>query len=297
VTLAIATRLYGEYLGHQGLYERALIHIEQAIDLFGAHGAQHEQAITMAMSGRCYCSRAGRLIEAFNYAARAREIAAPTGDAQLRAWGGMEAEPYMYKGLWDELIPVGEEGLAVAWEIGEWSPVLFISAWLGIAYLKLGRLNEARRCILRAVQEARVRTLNPFATTYLHIALARLHLAEENPTEALTTARIALEMADRSGFQLERGAARRVLAQAYEAIGAREEAESEFRASLELLESIQSPPELGQTLLAYGRFMLPDDVEGRRLIQRACGLFEEIKASGWITEARASLEERELASR
>ena len=55
--------------------------------------------------------------------------------------------------------------------------------------------------------------------------------------------------------------------------------------------------EMLQTLLAYGRFMLPDDVEGRRLIQRACGLFEDIKASGWIAEARASLEGRELASR
>ena len=223
VTLAFAARFYGEYLGHQGLYERALIHIEQAIDLFGAHGARQDQAMTMAMSGRCYCSRAGRLVEAFNHAARAREIAASTGDARLKAWGGMEAEPCMYKGVWDELIPVGEGGLAVAWEIGEWSPVLFISAWLGIAYLKLGRLNEARRCVLRAIQEARVRSFNPFHTTYLHIALAQLHLAEQNPTEALTTARSALEMADRSSFQLERGAARRVLAQAYAATGAREE--------------------------------------------------------------------------
>jgi class 3 adenylate cyclase/tetratricopeptide (TPR) repeat protein len=293
LTLATAAWSYGEYLGQHGQYDKALTHIEQAIDLFGAHEARHDHAISMAMSGRCHCSRAGRLNDAFTYAGRAREIAAAMGDARLKAWGGMEAEPCMYKGLWNQLVRVGEEGLAVAWEIGEWAPIFFISAWLGIAYLKLGRADEARRVILRAVEEARVRTFSPFLVTYLHIALAQLHLAEDNLTEALTTARRALELADRSGFQLERGAARRVLAQVYGAIGSRAEAESEFRASLEILEDIQSRPELGQTLLAYGRFGVSDDAErGRRVIDRALRLFEEIDATGWIAEAKAALGER-----
>ena len=101
---------------------------------------------------------------------------------------------------------------------------------------------------------------------------------------------MALELADRSGFQLERGAARRVLAQVYEAMGGRVEAESEFRASLEILEDIQSRPELGQTILAYGRSGFSDDAErSRRLIARALRLFEEIGATGWIAEARAAL--------
>jgi tetratricopeptide (TPR) repeat protein len=290
LTLAMAAMNYGEYLGQHGQYEKALVHIEQAINLFGTHDARHDHAISMAMSGRCHCSRAGRLTDAFTYAGRARDIATAMGDARLKAWGGMEAEPCMYKGLWDQLVRVGEEGLAVAWEIGEWAPILFVSAWLGIAYMKLGRLDDARRVILLAVQEARVRTFSPFVITYLHIALAQLHLAEENPTEALTTARMALELADRSGFQLERGAVRRVLAQAFEAIGSRAEAESEFRASLEILEDIQSRPELGQTLLAYGRFKLRDDAAGsRRVMDRALRLFEEIDATGWIAEARVAL--------
>jgi len=289
LTLAMATRNYGEYLGQHGHYERALIFIEQAIDLFGAHGAHHDEAISMAMSGRCYCSRAGRLTDAFGYAARARDIAASTGDARLKAWGGMEAEPYMYKGLWDQLVPVGEAGLAVAWEIGEWPPVLFISAWLGIAFMKLQRLSDARRVVLRAVHEAPMRTFSPFLITYLHIALAHLYLAEQNPSEALSTARIALELADRSGFQLERGAVQRVLAQAYDACGSRAEAESAFRASLDILEDIQSRPELGQTLLAYGRFKSSDDVGGRDLTERALRIFEDIEATGWISEARIAL--------
>jgi tetratricopeptide (TPR) repeat protein len=290
LTLAMAAMNYGEYLGQHGRYEKGLVHIEQAIDLFGAREAPHDHAMSMAMSGRCHCSRAGRLTDAFTYAGRAREIAASMNDPRLKSWGGMEAEPCMYKGLWDQLARVGEEGLAIAWEIGEWGPILFVSAWLGIGYLKLGRVNEARRVILRAVQEARVRTFSPFSITYLHIALAQLHLAEENPTEALTTARTALDLAERSGFRLEHGAAYRVLAQAYEAMGSWAEAESKFRASLEILEDIQSRPELGQTLLAYGRFKLRDDAEGgRRVIDRAFRLFEEIGATGWIAEARVAM--------
>lgn len=293
LTLAMAAMNYGEYLGQHGHYEKALVHIEQAIDLFGTNDARHDHAFSMAMSGRCHCSRAGRLTDAFNYAERAREIAASMGDARLKAWGGMEAEPCMYKGLWDRLARVGEEGLAIAWEIGEWAPILFISAWLGIGHLKRGRVDEARRVILRAVQEAGVRTFSPFLITYLHIALAQLHLAEGNPTGALTAARMALDLAQRSGFRLEHGAAHRVLAQAHEAMGSRDEAESEFRASLEILEDIQSRPELGQTLLAYGRFEFSDDAErGRRLIGRALRLFEEIEATGWVAEARAALDQR-----
>jgi len=290
LTLAMAAMLYGEYLGQHGQYDKGLVHIEQAIDLFRAHEARHDFAFSMAMSGRCHCSRAGRLDDAFTYAGRAREIAAATGDARLKAWGGMEAEPSMYKGLWDHLVQVGEEGLAVAWEIGEWGPILFVSAWLGIAYLKLGRLDDARRVILRAVQEARARTFPPFAVAYLHIALAQLRLAEGDPAEALATARMALDLAGRSRFRLEEGAAHRVLALAHEAAGDQESAEREFRASLEILEDIQSRPELGQTLLAYGRFRSRREADGgRRLIERARGIFEEIGAAGWIAEATAAM--------
>ena len=134
-----------------------------------------------------------------------------------------------------------------------------------------------------------MRTFSPFLITYLHIALAHLYLAEQNPSEALSTARIALELADRSGFQLERGAVQRVLAQAYDACGSRAEAESAFRASLDILEDIQSRPELGQTLLAYGRFKSSDDVGGRDLTERALRIFEDIEATGWISEARIAL--------
>jgi hypothetical protein len=59
---------------------------------------------------------------------------------------------------------------------------------------------------------------------------------------------------------------------------------------VEVLEATQSRPELAQTLLAYGRFRSRGgNGDGRVLIERALTLFEEMDATGWIAEARASL--------
>jgi hypothetical protein len=95
---------------------------------------------------------------------------------------------------------------------------------------------------------------------------------------------------------MEQGAALRVLGQACEAADQRAEAHARFRQSLEMLEAIQSRPELGQTLLAYGRFLArEDEAAGRALIARALSLFEEMDATGWIEEARRAQTETEIA--
>ena len=81
-----------------------------------------------------------------------------------------------------------------------------------------------------------------------------------------------------------------MLGQIHAAMGHEAEADAAFRRSLEVLEDIQSRPELGQTLLAYGRFRLLDDaIQGRRIVERALGLFEEMGATGWVEEARTTL--------
>jgi hypothetical protein len=57
-----------------------------------------------------------------------------------------------------------------------------------------------------------------------------------------------------------------------------------------VLEAIESRPELGQTLLAYGRFRARTDRStGQAMIERALELFEAMDASGWIAEARQAL--------
>ena len=286
---AFTAEYYGNYLGAKGQYVKALTHLDQAINIMSTEGAKYEQAMYMASGGRCYCARAGKLEEALSYAAEAREIGEAMGDARLLAWCAMESEPYMYKGLWEQVIRVAEEGQPVAWEIGEWSVIFWISAWLGIAYLKVRRLEDARRVLRRALKESQARSAAPWSVSYLHIAVAQLHLALGESDKALGTARKALELAERS-LRLEQGAANRVLGQVHEATGSREEADAAFRLGLQILGEIQSRPELAQTLLAYGRFKAGNDpAGGRTLIERALSLFEEIGATGWVNEARAAL--------
>ena len=121
-----------------------------------------------ASPGRCWGARAGRLTDSLAYAARAREIASQLDDARLKAWRAMEAEPYGYKGLWDDVVRVAEESLPIAWEIGEHTVIVFVSAWLGLAYLKLGRLDEARRVTTRGLAHGETRFAgNPFALSYV----------------------------------------------------------------------------------------------------------------------------------
>ena len=285
---AFTALVYGGYLGQVARYEAALAQIGQNIELLGTMGQMREQAYQMASSGRCYSARAGRLSEALDYAARARQLGERLGDPLVRAWWTMEAEPYMYKGLWADVIRVAEEGLPHCWEIKEWSVVFWVSAWAAFAYVKLGRPDHARRLLDRALPECEAQGASQVWTiVWLQMALAQLSLALGKGPEALTAAHRAADVAKQSHFRMEQGAALRVLGQACEAAGQRAEAHARFRQSLEMLEAIQSRPELGQTLLAYGRFLArEDEVAGRALIARALGLFEEMGATGWIEEAR-----------
>jgi tetratricopeptide (TPR) repeat protein len=198
---AFAAMRYGQYLGIRCQFEKSLSHTARAIDIAGLQGDQVQYAQLMAGTGRCWFSRAGRLDQALRYADRAREIGDAYMDARLRAWRAAEAEPYMYKGLWDDVVRVAEEGLPGAWEIRDWTLILFTSAWLTVAHLKLGRKTDARRILDRTFQEvpARVLGFEAYAAAYRRIVLARLYLAEGDPEHALGAAREALSAAQRNG--------------------------------------------------------------------------------------------------
>jgi tetratricopeptide (TPR) repeat protein len=290
---AFAVRRYGQYLGHPlAQYEKSLDHLARAVDLLGAQGELREQAIYMAKGARCYSARAGRLEDALAYAARARAAGDALADRLLQAWRGMEAEVYLYKGDWEDVVRVVDEALPIAWDIREWTVVIFSSAFLAIAYLKLGRPADARRALDRAFQEVPKRALglDAFGMAYASMASAQVHLATGDHGQALIAVRQALVFSEQSRALLEEGAAHRVLGQVHEAIGNRAEADAAFRRSIEVLEEIQSRPELAQTLLAFGRFRQGDNtLKDRAMVERALALFEEMNATGWIAEARAAL--------
>jgi tetratricopeptide (TPR) repeat protein len=285
LTRAFVGLRYGNYLGQRGRFDEAIGHVALAIDIMGAQGKLVDQGIMMAHQGRCYNARAGTLKEAIAYAMRAREAGDKLGDARLRASRGMEAEAYLYAGDWCPAVLAAEEALPLAWEIGDWGVVLWSSGWAAVAYLRLGRLTEARRLLERAFGELPVRALHTaLHLAYPRIASAEVHLAAAQFDNALNDARRALLISEEGRLPLEEGAAHRVLGQVHEAMGNRAQAEAEFCRSLEVLEGIQSRPELAQTLLAYGRFR--GDIA---LIERSLSLFEEMNAGGWIEEARAAL--------
>jgi tetratricopeptide (TPR) repeat protein len=278
-------------LGQVGRYDDALVQARRAIELYAAAGARLEQALQMNYGGRCWAARAGRFDESLAYAAHFRQMADELDDVQLRARRAMEAEPYIYLGRWHDAVRVAEEGLPIAFEIGEVGTTLFCSAWLGFAYVKLGRRDDARQVLDRALRWGETRiNANAFAITYVNTVRALAHLADGEPAEAISRGRRALEMSEQGRFALERGASYRVLGQAREVLGERSEADASFRQGLEIHSNIQSLPELGQTLLAYGKFRLANDRDdGRRLLERARLLFEEIGATGWAVEAAAVL--------
>ena len=278
------------FLGQSGRYAEALGHAGHLIETYGAEGQTFQQALTITAVGRCWAARAGHLDESLAYARQFRAIADEQGDTRLRAWRAMEGEPYFYLGRWDEVLSATGESLPLAWEIGEDSPIVFGSSWRGLAALKVGRLDEARRVLDRALIYATSRQMmTSFSLAYLTQARALLHLAEGQLDDALTLARKAIDFGVKSRFRLELGAAQRVLGQVLEASGDREQAGAALAQSLETFEEIQSLPELGQTLLAYGRFKLGDDAaEGRRLIARARDIFARIGAVGWVAEAAAT---------
>jgi tetratricopeptide (TPR) repeat protein len=288
---AFADLYYGGYLGQVGRYESSLLHIDRAIEVLGARGETSAQGYEMASGGRCYSARAGRLTEALDYAARARELGDRLDDPRLRAWRAAEAEPYMYKGLWQDAVRVAEESLPHCWEIREWGAAFWVSGWAAIAALKLGCQDVARRLLERALPECEALGASQvWGMVWLQMGLAQLSLSVDDKPAALAAARRAAELAEKSHFRLEQGAAFRVLGQSYEASGDASAADAAFRRSLEVLEAIQSRPELGQTLLAYGRFRTrTDTAAGQALIERALELFEAMDASGWIAEARQAL--------
>ena len=158
----------------------------------------------MAESGRCYSARAGKLDQALLFARQARSVADELDDPELQAWTAMEAEPLYYRGLWDEAIRTAEKALPVAWEIREWAVVLFSSAWLALACLKLKQLDKAQRVLERVYIKAPHLS---FSIQYAQIAYAEVQLATGRLGEALNTVRQALTVAQNCRFPLEEDAA------------------------------------------------------------------------------------------
>ncbi|MEZ5863575.1 MAG: adenylate/guanylate cyclase domain-containing protein [Geminicoccaceae bacterium] len=284
-------RQHAGFCGHMGRFQESEALVDRAIELLESLGSEVELGFAMASYGRCYRARAGKLQEALSLAERARMIADRVGDLKLRSWLAMESEPCMYKGAWDDTVVVARTYLPIAWGVGNWAVVLWSSAFATIAELRLGRLQAAEELIVRAVEEAAPPAGDDFPKIYAQIAMAQLRLAQGATDLALEAAELAMRHTERSMLpQLELGAAHRTCGEVLLAMGRLDEAERHIGQSLAILGAIQSRPELGQSLMAYGRVRSTTDPPlGQDYLRRAMTLFTEIGASGWVSEAEDAL--------
>jgi len=289
VQAEVASR-YAGFLGRVGRLEDCFVHTDRTIELYGELGEVAQQGMAMAGEGRCFSARSGRIDESLRYAARVRELARETGDRHLNAWKVMETEPYMYRGLWREVVDISREDLSVAYDSGDWLVVLFAAAWAGIACIKLGRLDEARKFLDDALTAVEDRVGLDYPRAYIQMVLARLQMESGELDDALVSARASVDLAENGGYLVERGAANRTLGEVHAAVGEWPEAEAAFRRSIDQLAEIQSRPELAQTFLAYGRFKRArNPEEGDRLLNQALQMFQQFDAIGWIDETREAL--------
>ena len=281
------------HFGNMGRFDESAAHVDRAIELFESLGARVELGFAMASYGRCYRARAGKLQEALRLAERARCIAEETQDLKLRSWLAIESEPQMYKGAWRETTQVAQEHLPFAWSVGNWAVVLWSSAFATVAEVKLGNLDRADALIEKALVEAAPPAGDDFPKIYPQIALGQLRLAQGANDLAMAAAKQAMRHTERAMLpQLELGAAHRMLGEAYQAVGLYAEAVRHFEESLSILGTIQSRPELGQSLMAYGHFKLGDDrAVGLDYMDRALQIFREIDADGWISEINRKITE------
>ena len=253
---------------------QSLTHIGQGIDLLGPAGPDSTirrtrwlraaGAIPPAPDGFARHSTTRRALGALGDSLRAIR--------ELRAWRAMEAEPYMYKGLWEDVVRVAEEGLPRCWEIREWSPCLLDlgvgrhrlrearppragpdGSW--IAPCRNVKLRDASGCGRWCGSRWRWPQLFRRPRGWAGGADCGAPCGRRSPSGATT----AWSKAPRCACS----------AQACEAVGDRGAADAAFRQSVEVLEAIQSRPELGQTLLAYGRFRSRDDERRRPSADRA----------------------------
>jgi len=289
VTVEI-TEHYSNFLGKAGRYDESRTYAKQAIEIQGQLGQSVRQAMALIVQGRCYSARAGRFDESLRYASRARRIAQTHDDNWLRSCLVLECETYMYKGLWRETVEIAEKDLPFARQIENWNSVLFASAWTAFAFMKMDMLDDARAIINAALTDSEPLSEFLFARCYIQIVHCQLQLASGKTEEALATAQHAVALADDGSYLLEQGAANRALGRVLEAHGDRAGADAAFNLSLKILHNIQSLPELAQSLLAYGQFMLHEDrEEGTKLLTQALDVFKQIDAPGWIEETQAAL--------
>ena len=98
----------------------------------------------------------------------------------------MEAEPLMYMGDWPRVVKVVEKDLPAALKIGNWFVATYVCSWAAFAYLKMRRVEDARRmidqggeCLTEASTDSRLATYVPIMRSSVRLKEGDIAGAEQ----------------------------------------------------------------------------------------------------------------------
>jgi tetratricopeptide (TPR) repeat protein len=161
---------------------------------------------------------------------------------------------------------------------------------LGVAYWRLGRLDEAL-VYTRRLWEAEKKAGNLYETAVALANLAEIHLEYGDTEGGLLAAFDALKLANQIGDVVLEAEFMALTAKHMVARGLLHEAVPVYKTAIVLLNELDDEPTLGLTLLNYGllQHLLNHNIDAVQLVQASLEIFERYGMTEEIENARTML--------
>lgn len=281
----------------RGDYDRARERYERALELRRDIGDERSMALSLSHMGTLLVQR-GQFKQALATFREALELRRKTGDLQgiaesLNTIGVI----FMERGDLDSAARLWTEALQVAREAGDRSMEGILLNNLGEVETSRGNLDDAETCLIDAIRLATGRGDRRIvfdATRNLGVLESR----KGRHGLAVDHVEQALEMARDLGSRAMEGVALRTLGQLrgqtmFDASGGEggDDAESAFRAAMQIFESSRNEAELGRTWHAYGTWLIEQGmlVRGKQHLEKARDVFERLEMRRVLAETRDTL--------
>jgi tetratricopeptide (TPR) repeat protein len=262
----------------------------EAFDLYREMNDGQGMARTMARLGRALLDN-GRLADSLRVLTEAtrlaREHREPLSDAN--AVTGLAVLAHL-TGDDAEAVRLFREAIEIRHDLGNLLAEAATRHRLGMHYLRAGRVDDAEQEFRAGRALRRMHGLKGESSLLLR-GLAETSLARGDLLSASEQAEQALAAVGEHDA-LARAAYAATLGKIRAAQGRRDEAESLFRGSLEILEAKEYPIDLALTLLRYGEalLLLNEPQRARAVLERAQMHFREMGATRLVGEVDARLE-------
>jgi predicted ATPase/class 3 adenylate cyclase len=182
-----------------------------------------------------------------------------------------------------------ERSLRIRKEIGDVQGIADTYNNLGEVHHALGNRQQARDYLQEAARLF-IEIGDKMTLMDAYRLLAEVELALEDVDEALEYCQRSLDLAQEIGNQDYEGIAYRVLGQIHRIDGRPEEAREYLQNSVEILETTENRLELGRSTYELGLTLAAMGLdEGRKRLQQAVQIFEELGVEGELEKARAAL--------